>query len=537
MKSFDRIEQARRALRDTLPTNRDELHDHVAAFYRINKRKVKIPRVAVCPGHQAPFDYVANSYFGQHRNAIVCANRGGGKTVCGAITKHLRMMFNPGCGVRVLGGSKAQSKQMFNIIRGFDSAGFSDIVDGEPLMEMTRYRNGSHIKILLHSGTEVRGPHEPEVAFDEVDEFKEEIYKAALAIAQTQGKLVARLEQFSTLHKPYGLMADAIETAEIPESNIAIYRWCVWEVVKRCCDTCSIEHPNERCAKLAKFDTTGKEIRFSDLCGCKAQRADGYYSLDDLRDKFMQMPLDTFRVEMLCEHPKTDDMIYPTLDLQFHELAADYHDPSLPLLLGFDYGMNNNFAVWAEVTGDDTIVTVGELYPQRNMDSRAFADLVAMEQERLGLGAGTVLAAFLPHDAGELMAALNADGVRRRIFVPCVQGSRAGLAMKYSEGAPGEGLVRKGYEAVRRRLARYRAEDGTITTKLRFSPRCRTLIRQMLKLHSAKSSAGVLTGIQENVNDHGPDALRYLVHGWDLQKHNLQSMGVYHGSLIESIIV
>jgi hypothetical protein len=97
--------------------------------------------------------------------------------------------------------------------------------------------------------------------------------------------------------------------------------------------------------------------------------------------------------------------------------------------------------------------------------------------------------------------------------------------------------VRKGYEAVRRRLARYRAEDGTITTKLRFSPRCRTLIRQMLKLHSAKSSAGVLTGIQEKVNDHGPDALRYLVHGWDLQKHNLQSMGVYHGSLIESIIV
>lgn len=526
MKSFDRTEQARRALRDTRPTNRDELHDHVAAFYRINKRKVKIPRVAVCPGHQAPFDYVANSYFGQHRNAIVCANRGGGKTVCGAITKHLRMMFNPGCGVRVLGGSKAQSKQMFNIIRGFDSAGFSDIVDGEPLMEMTRYRNGSHIKILLHSGTEVRGPHEPEVAFDEVDEFKEEIYKAALAIAQTQGKLVARLEQFSTLHKPYGLMADAIETAEIPESNIAIYRWCVWEVVKRCCDTCSIEHPNERCAKLAKFDTTGKEIRFSDLCGCKAQRADGYYSLDDLRDKFMQMPLDTFRVEMLCEHPKTDDMIYPSLDLNFHELPKDYIDSKSPLLLGFDYGMNNNYAVWARARScDGSIVTVGELYPQRNMDSRAFAALVASEQERLGLGVGTVLAAFLPHDAGELISALNSPGIRERIFVAPVAGTRIGMAMHYTTGVPQEAVVLRGYQAIRTRLQKRRDANGVITAGLFFSPRCRTLIRQMVKLHSDKTSTGVLTGMQEKVNDHGPDALRYLVHGWEAQKHNLLSRG------------
>ena len=437
---------------------------------------------------------------------------------------------------RVLGGSKAQSERMYEHKTAFDGLSFMDLVDGEPQMIRTRYGNGSLVEILVQSQTSVRGPHCPRLKMDEVDEFDREIYKAALGIPQSQNGIQAKVEIFSTLHKVHGLMSDVMESAG-KDPTTAVYLWCIFEVLEQCRYECSLEKPNMRCSSLVKYDSDSREVSFFDVCRCKAKRSDGYYKVEDLQDKFMQMPLDTFRVEMLCEHPKTDDMIYPTLDLQFHELAADYHDPSLPLLLGFDYGMNNNFAVWAEVTGDDTIVTVGELYPQRNMDSRAFADLVAMEQERLGLGAGTVLAAFLPHDAGELMAALNADGVRRRIFVPCVQGSRAGLAMKYSEGAPGEGLVRKGYEAVRRRLARYRAEDGTITTKLRFSPRCRTLIRQMLKLHSAKSSAGVLTGIQEKVNDHGPDALRYLVHGWDLQKHNLQSMGVYHGSLIESIIV
>ena len=527
------------------PRSPARLHDYIRVFY-----KLYVPDVRVCPGHSSPFDYVVGSFFDNtdgwteeekkrykpHRNSVVDACRGGSKTVCGGLTSHLDSIHRAGCVTRVLGGSKAQSERMYEHKTAFDGLSFMDLVDGEPQMIRTRYGNGSLVEILVQSQTSVRGPHCPRLKMDEVDEFDREIYKAALGIPQSQNGIQAKVEIFSTLHKVHGLMSDVMESAG-KDPTTAVYLWCIFEVLEQCRYECSLEKPNMRCSSLVKYDSDGREVSFFDVCRCKAKRSDGYYKVEDLQDKFMQMPLDTFRVEMLCEHPKTDDMIYPTLDLQFHELAADYHDPSLPLLLGFDYGMNNNFAVWAEVTGDDTIVTVGELYPQRNMDSRAFADLVAMEQERLGLGAGTVLAAFLPHDAGELMAALNADGVRRRIFVPCVQGSRAGLAMKYSEGAPGEGLVRKGYEAVRRRLARYRAEDGTITTKLRFSPRCRTLIRQMLKLHSAKSSAGVLTGIQEEVNDHGPDALRYLVHGWDLQKHNLQSMGVYHGSLIESIIV
>lgn len=527
------------------PRSPARLHDYIRVFY-----KLYVPDVRVCPGHSSPFDYVVGSFFDNtdgwteeekkrykpHRNSVVDACRGGSKTVCGGLTSHLDSIHRAGCVTRVLGGSKAQSERMYEHKTAFDGLSFMDLVDGEPQMIRTRYGNGSLVEILVQSQTSVRGPHCPRLKMDEVDEFDREIYKAALGIPQSQNGIQAKVEIFSTLHKVHGLMSDVMESAG-KDPTTAVYLWCIFEVLEQCRYECSLEKPNMRCSSLVKYDSDGREVSFFDVCRCKAKRSDGYYKVEDLQDKFMQMPLDTFRVEMLCEHPKTDDMIYPTLDLQFHELAADYHDPSLPLLLGFDYGMNNNFAVWAEVTGDDTIVTVGELYPQRNMDSRAFADLVAMEQERLGLGAGTVLAAFLPHDAGELMAALNADGVRRRIFVPCVQGSRAGLAMKYSEGAPGEGLVRKGYEAVRRRLARYRAEDGTITTKLRFSPRCRTLIRQMLKLHSAKSSAGVLTGIQEKVNDHGPDALRYLVHGWDLQKHNLQSMGVYHGSLIESIIV
>ena len=63
------------------PCESDEwLHDWVKHFCGIN-----VPRKAVCPGHDAPFEYLKRAYFEPTQDLVVWAPRGGGKTRLGAV--------------------------------------------------------------------------------------------------------------------------------------------------------------------------------------------------------------------------------------------------------------------------------------------------------------------------------------------------------------------------------------------------------------------------------------------------------------------
>src|SRR4051812_72485 len=74
---------------------------------------LRVPRVGVCQGHQAPFDYLLRSYFDPARDVIVGAPRGGGKTRLGAVATLLDLFFKPPCAIRILGGSLEQSIRMW----------------------------------------------------------------------------------------------------------------------------------------------------------------------------------------------------------------------------------------------------------------------------------------------------------------------------------------------------------------------------------------------------------------------------------------
>lgn len=58
------------------PQNDDELHELIKRHY-----KMHIPRVAVTPGHDAPFDFVADAFFQRETSQFVIANREGAKCV------------------------------------------------------------------------------------------------------------------------------------------------------------------------------------------------------------------------------------------------------------------------------------------------------------------------------------------------------------------------------------------------------------------------------------------------------------------------
>src|SRR5688500_11239000 len=91
------------------PTTDDELHAWLAKYLDIN-----VPRIAVCAGHQSPFDYVRDAFAEPAKDLVVWAPRGGGKTRLAAAVTVLDLLYKPGTSVRILGGSLEQSLKMWD---------------------------------------------------------------------------------------------------------------------------------------------------------------------------------------------------------------------------------------------------------------------------------------------------------------------------------------------------------------------------------------------------------------------------------------
>jgi hypothetical protein len=95
---------ARRRLAETVlaarPASPESLWQFVHVVYGL-----AVPRVAVCPGHAAPMDYLERAFLAPGRDLVVWACRGGAKTELGSVAAHLDALFRPGCQTRILGGS------------------------------------------------------------------------------------------------------------------------------------------------------------------------------------------------------------------------------------------------------------------------------------------------------------------------------------------------------------------------------------------------------------------------------------------------
>lgn len=271
----------------------EELLDFIEAFWGLH-----IPSVSVCPGHCSPADYVTAAFFEDGLNSICWANRGGGKTFNGALVTWLDSVFKPGCETKILGGSGEQSLRMYEHIRSFFTLPFQHLVEGEILRTRTHLKNGSNVQILTASMKSVRGPHPQKLKLDEIDEFEDDIYEAALLIPKSARGIRASVQIYSTMHKPYGLMNRVV--TEAAESGYRLFKWCVMDVLERCvdrdCETCDLWED----------------------CEGRARNADGYYPIDDAISHKRKVSRQTWEAEMLCKMPSPEGLIYKEFDLAIH---------------------------------------------------------------------------------------------------------------------------------------------------------------------------------------------------------------------------
>ncbi|MEM6856129.1 MAG: hypothetical protein AAF593_17120, partial [Planctomycetota bacterium] len=76
------------------PTTPEALHRFIRAGFGLD-----IGRTAVSRGSTPPFDYLCHAFF-HGGDCVVWANRGGGKTMLGAVATLLDLVFKPGIQVR-----------------------------------------------------------------------------------------------------------------------------------------------------------------------------------------------------------------------------------------------------------------------------------------------------------------------------------------------------------------------------------------------------------------------------------------------------
>ena len=193
------------------PRSRRTLRDFVRLAYGLT-----VPERAVCPGHAAPMDYLEQAFLGPGRDLLVWACRGGAKTELGSIATHLDSIFRPGCQTRILGGSLDQSEKMYEYLRRKWSGAFGRLLAGEPTGRRTELWNGSAVEVLTQSQRSIRGQRVHRLRCDEVDEFDPDVWRAAQFVTQSgpgrDGRwIAAQLEAFSTMHRPFGPMADLVE--------------------------------------------------------------------------------------------------------------------------------------------------------------------------------------------------------------------------------------------------------------------------------------------------------------------------------------
>lgn len=293
------------------------------------------------PTHSSPFEFIAKVFFGEVEDVLLRANRSGGKSFDAGLITFLRHIF-PHSSTRILGGSLDQSEKSYEAFASFwDASGSADdFLKAGVLKERTDLKNGARVEILTASKKSVRGPHQPNLILDEVEEMEDEIFTAALSQPQSQKGAKASTLILSTYHRTDGIMSRLID--EYEEMNLTYFAWCILEVVENCRDySCS------RCP-ISSF-CPGKHMK----------QATGYYLISDVEKKMHQLDQGTFDVEWLCHEPTKRHMVYP----KFDNVVDCPFNPSLPLELSIDWGGVDPFVVlvWQEHPdlGD---VIVAEVY-------------------------------------------------------------------------------------------------------------------------------------------------------------------------------
>lgn len=442
-----------------------------------------------------PLRYLAHAFFADHMphvlghsgedpiDAVVWANRGGGKTFLGAVATLLDMVYKPGIEVRILGGSLEQAQRMHAHLRHLLAMpAYSDLVEGRITDRKIELVNGSRLELLAQSQASVRGTRIQKLRCDEVELFDPAVWDAAQLTTRSKdvqydGKtytIRGSIEALSTMHLSHGLMRDVVEQANAGTRRL--FKWGVVDVLERCDD----RYACEGCALWNECRGSAKN----------PDRAAGHLSIADALSLKGRVSMRTWDAEMRCERPKSDDAVLPEFDRGVHvrELVEIGEDWSW--VLGMDFGYRSpTVIVWGVLSPDGVLHVVRERVASRCLLNE-HVDAMLEDGDRKPAWIGIDPAGW----QGNAQTGLS----------DAQQIQRAGLIVRARRTT-----IRAGLDLLRARL---RPAAGEPT--LFISPACEHLIESLERYHYDMTRPMSEEPAKDGP-DHAVDALRYLVTNLD----------------------
>lgn len=306
---------------------------------------IRVARRPVCPGHHAPWDFLHSMYFDRPPVSLALGGRGTGKSFLTALSSHLVSRWHPNHRVRVLGGSLAQSRQIYEAMGTIgrtieDRIGESHAEFRSLHKDRAVYPNGSETTILAASRTSVRGPHVPTLLLDEVDEIPTDLRESAMGMCMNLGGLPASTIMTSTWHRVGGPMTDLVARGEA--GDFPLFRFCIFEVMERCPDSRS----GPRLEKCMECPLVRWCHDVKDGGPPRAKRSDGHYAIDAVIQKLAIVSMKVFEADYLCNGPRADGLWFAGFDRRLHVSENAEYRPGEPVHLGLDSGVFTGTALF-----------------------------------------------------------------------------------------------------------------------------------------------------------------------------------------------
>jgi len=485
---------AGKALIELEPRTPDQLHRFTRAALGLT-----VPRIPLVRDSTAPFDYLIHTFFESNKtdsdntskDAVVWANRGGGKTMLGAAATLLDLVFKPGIQVRILGGSLEQSSKMFeHLIALFDKPWFRSLLDGEPTQRRIALTNGSNVQLLAGSQRSIRGVRVQKLRCDEVEEFEPGVWEAAQMVTRSSrcgDKYVqGAVEALSTMHRPFGLMAKITGGLEqTTDQSSRLFKWTAMDVIERCPQ----ERPCEGCVLW-------------DDCQGRAKSAIGFIPVDDLVQQHRRSSRHAWSVEMMCRQPQVSDCVYPEFTPSTHVREAVREGDTPYWIGGMDFGLRNpTVLLWACVyhnTKNDnpTVLHVIDEYTRAGITFDQHMQAISEQSQRQGWPYPSWLGVDpAGHQRNSHTGISDVQALRKLGHTVMTKRS----------------TLRDGIERVRRRLDRH---------TLYIHPRCEKLIEAVRQYHFDVNHPQREDPVKDGP-DHLCDALRYMIVNLEAGKENL----------------
>lgn len=303
---------------------------------------LKIPVLPVCRGHQSPGYLLAQLIYDRPPLSLCHGPRGSGKSLLSGLASYQLGQAFPEFEAKILGGSEAQSRQIYRAMELFRKARPEANAIKEMLKTEAYFHSGARVEMLTASDKSVRGPHVPQLYLDEVDEMESEIRESSFGMAMRKGEMESSISMTSTWHKVAGPMAELMRQAR-EESRFPVITFCMFEVLERCPDERS-GPALENCPTCPLFQWCHADREDDPLRRPKAKRSCGHYSIESLIQKTL-LSNRVFSSDYLSLEPRAESAWFTEFsDAQHVSESAEYR-PGAQFHVSIDPGVHTG-AVW-----------------------------------------------------------------------------------------------------------------------------------------------------------------------------------------------